>query len=403
MDNYASGVSTIVIANTDGFAVNDYILLGNIGSENTEIVQVASVTASTGTLTFVVAARWAHSESTRVTKIGYNQVRFYWTALKTVPNPTLVTVNSIDQNNNTTTTQAEANAANPNTAVYTKVTDPSFTKNMDVTPPIIFDSGTPLGSLVDIAADNYFTTYADSAHTTGYGWFAFYNATSLTYSASSNAIPYAGFNTNTVREAFADFDSCLNQKEIRLISLQDKYSWLNEGVARAVNQLNLSNWEYLSSGPMSLALISGMAEYLLPDDFSNLLYVNESEADGGRKIASYEQTFESTGNSSAMRYQVRGRYISFYPTPTAAGSVVLAYLKTSSRLKNMSDILDLPDNAYYIVKDFMLFRAANKLGNTTQGTNEMALFKDGVQDMKTISQKRDNGLDSWTPDPTTMV
>lgn len=402
LDNYASGISTIIVANTDGFAVNDYILLGNIGSENTEIVQVATVTEATSTITLIAASRFAHSESTRVTKIGYNQVRFYWTALKTVPNPAVspITVNTTVQNKSITTTETSTTTSPP-TAVYTKTTDPTFTKNVDITPPIIFDSSTPLGSLLDVDADSFFTTYADSAHSTGYGWFAFYNSTSLTYSAVSNAIPYGGFATNTVREMFAGFDSCLNQKELRLISSEDRYSWLNEGVARTVNELNLGNWEYHSSGPINLAIQEGVSEYLLPEDFSALLYINETT--DGRKILSYDQTFEQDPNMSTRRYSIRGRYITFLPSPEQAGSVTLAYLKMSSRLKELADVIDLPDHGYYMVKDFMLFRAYRKLSNLTESNNSLALFNKEVENMKIYSIKRDNGLDSWTPAPETLV
>lgn len=395
VENCSSGVSSIVIANTDGFNVNDYVLIGNFGSENAEIVQISTVATATGTLALVVATRFAHSESTRVTVIQYNKVRFFWTARPTVPNPSAspITENEIIQNSFITETKQTV-TTHPNTAVYTKTTDPTETLNVDTTPPILFDYGTPLAYL-DISAGDYYTTYIDDTRSTGYGWFAFYNAVSITYSALSNPIPYAGFPYNTVKELFSGLDSCLNAKELRLISLDDKYTWANEGFSRMVNELNLGNWEYNSSGPITLTIQAGVTEYLLPDDFSNLLYINEANGD---KINHYAQTFEPPFAASVREYEVRGRYLVFRPSPVEGSTVTLAYLKNSIVLKDLSDVINLPDRGFYCLKDFMLFRAHRKLGNLTESTNSLAIFEKGIEKMKIFSIKRDDSLDSWSVD-----
>lgn len=397
LDNTSSGVSSITVANTDSFAHNDFVIIGNIGSENTELVQVDTVTEATGVLTLVSNTRFSHSESSRVSVVGYNQIRFYWTSLLTVPNPSAspITVNSVVQNNNITTTGVQVTTS-PNTAIYTKTTDPTKVENVDVTPPIIFNSDTPLALPSDIQVDSFYSTYSDSAHSTGYGWFAFYNSTTLSYSAISNAIPYSGFNSNTVKEVFSDFDSCLNQKELKLISMEDRYSWLNEAYNIMTNELNTGNWEYNSSGPLNLTIKSGVAEYLLPDDFSNMLYINETSS--GDKINHYSSTFQIPRSTSFREYEIRGRYLVFRPVPTTDSTVTLEYLKISSRLTDLQSVINLPDNASYSLKDFMLFRAYRKLGNLTESTNSLTLFNKNIERMKIYSIKRDNGLDSWSID-----
>lgn len=399
VDNNASGTGSIIVSNSSNFNPNDFLIIGNIGSESTEIAQVDTITSATNTLVLVSNTKFAHSESTRVTAVLYNQVQFYWTAAPTVPNPVPITSSTIVQNKFITSTEADT-ITQPTTAIYTKITDPSFVQNIDITPPITIDFSTPL-TLSNLQVDNFFTTYNDSIHATGYGWFAFFNSTTLLFSAVSNPIPYGGFDLNTVKEVFSGFDSCLNQKELKLISNEDRYSWLNEGFSRMVNELNLGNWEYNSSGPLLLNIKSGITEYLLPPDFSNLLYINEFNTDpvlgnSGDKILEYEQTFEQTRTSSARRYQIRGRYVVFFPTPQSDGQVVFAYLKNAGRLKQLSDVVDLPDNAYQHIKDFMLFRAYRKLGNLTESNNSLAIFNKAVENMKIYSIKRDNGLDSWT-------
>lgn len=393
VENYSSGVSSIVIANTDGFAANNFVCIGNIGNENTEIVQINTVTEATGTLSLVSNTRFAHSESSRITVVPYDQVRFFRTERPTVPNPAAspITENEIVQNSSITETK-QTITTHPNTATYTKSSDPTKVVTVDETPPILFNTDRPL-ALVDISAGDFYTTFSDNTYATGYGWFAFYNSISGIYSAVSNAIPYSGFPYNTVRELFAGFDSCLNSKELRLISMDDKYAWANEGYSQLVNELNLGNWEYNSSGPITLTINAGVTEYLLPDDFSDLLYVNESNGD---KINHYSQTFQPPVSTSVREYEIRGRYIVFRPSPTAAGTVTLAYLKNSTVLKSLSDVIDLPNRAYYSLKDFMLFRAQRKLGNLTESNNSIAVFNKSIENMKLYAGRRDDGLDSWS-------
>lgn len=387
--------ATLTVANTTGFNANDYISIGNIGSSNTEIVQISSITDD-NTIVVVSNTRFSHSESSRVTVVPFNKVRFFWTQAPSVPNPSSspVTETNSSQIASITTTLTKVTTS-PSTATYTKGTDPTEVEAVDITPPITIDYITPL-ALLDVDADNFYTIYSDPSHQSGYGWFAFYNSTSAVYSAISNAIPYAGFPSNTVREIFSSFDSCLNAKELKLISIADKYSWLNEGVAYAVNELNLGNWEYCSSGPRTLTITAGVSEYLLPADFSDMLYINDSD---GYKINHYNQTFEYvTGSTTITEYEIRGRYIVFRPTPVASTTVTLAYLKNSKVLTEFSDVVDLPNNMHYNIKDYMLFRAYKKLLDTQSATFSLKLFTDSLNRMKTYSIKRDNGLDSWSLD-----
>ena len=393
LDNSSSGASSIVVANTDGFSANCFIVIGSIGSEGTELIQVNTVTASTGTLSLVGTTRFAHSESTRVTVVPYDKVRFYYTTTPTVPNPSASPVTTVTtiQNSSITDTNTEV-ITSPTTATYTNSIDPTDTRTVDITPPIVFNGTTPLTGAIAIQVDSNYSTYSDTAHTTGYGWFAFYNSVTLVYSATSNPIPYAGFDPNTVAEIFNSFNSCLNQKELRLISTEDRFSWLNEAYARMINELNLGNWEYNATLPLTLTIKAGVTTYLLPEDFGNLLYINESNGD---KIDSYDATFQPARTVSTRRYRIIGKYIMFDPAPDADGTVTLSYLKNSNLLRNLSDVVNLPDKAHYGIKDFMLFRAHRKMGNLTESNNAMALFQKDVDNMKLFSIKRDNSLDNW--------
>jgi hypothetical protein len=126
LDNYLSGVSSIQVDNSVGFEANMYVLLGNFGSETAEIIKINTVTTATNTLSFTTTAKFAHAESTKVTVIPYNQVRFYHTATAT------------------------------------------------------FSASSHVTDYIDIQADSFFTIGEDTTNTTGFGWFVFYNSTTTT-------------------------------------------------------------------------------------------------------------------------------------------------------------------------------------------------------------------------------
>ena len=78
----------------------------------------------------------------------------------------------------------------------------------------------------DIQADDFYTKAYDTTNTTGFGWFIFYNSTTAKATQNSNAIPYAGFENNSVKKILDSFFSQLNNKELKLISNDDAFIWL---------------------------------------------------------------------------------------------------------------------------------------------------------------------------------
>lgn len=351
IDNTTSGVNTLAVANTDGFTVGDLILIGLFGNENAEIFRISAINTTTGVFTLVTrtatstTTQYAHAESTKVTKIQFDQVRFYWTAL--------------------TGTIADE--------------DPTFATT------------TPLTGWTDIRPSDWFTTYDDAAHSTGFGWFLFQNSVSSEASQNSNSIPYAGFANNTVKTIFDDFSSLLNSKELTLVSNDDMFSWLNEGIALMRNKLNLSNPEYTVSTLKTLTIIAGTSEYLLDSDFGDLVQIIDGESTP-INAATIKQAMAYTGNQPY--YYLRGRYIGIVPTPTVATTYNYRYRSRGTRLTSYDDLVDLPDHGFYVVKDWMMYRASLKFQNPNSATYRKA-FTDGLNEMIISSVKRDAGLDSW--------
>ena len=350
--NYAAAVSSLVIVNSNGFAANDYVLLGEFGSETSEIVQATTVTASTHTLTLGTATKFAHPETTKATILPYNQVRFYWTATATYATTTAVT------------------------------------------------------SYIDVQADDFFTKASDTTHTTGFGWFVFYNSTTTTATVNSNAIPYADFGANSVKKIFDSFFSLLNNNELRLVSNDDAFRWLNEGYAIAQNELNLINTAYTVPAPYAINVSSGTQEYALPDDFGGLVSVT-ADADGTKiESISLKDVPEHDSGTGVVgvttQYYLRGSYIGFSPSPTSSATYNLFYTAKTGTLTSYYDNITLPDNNFYPLVDFMMYRASQKLQKSNPKVH-MEAFRDGINLMKITSIKQNADNDSWGIDPTANV
>lgn len=357
VDNHDAGVNTLTLVNVDGFTVNDMVLVGLFGNGTAEIFQIGAIDTSAQSITLIdrsdasTVTSFAHEESTRVSVIPYDQVRFYWTAL-------LGTI-------------------------------------ADETPT--FDSNTPLTGWTDIVPSDWFTSYNDEAHSTGFGWFVFRNSATTNESQNSNAVPYAGFAENSVQRIFEDFMSLLNNKELKLVTNGDMFSWLNEGVSIIRNKLNLSNPEYTVSTEQSLAIVSGTSEYQLASDFGDLVQITDGESNPlAIPMITIAAAMAYTGDT--VKYYIRGRYIGFVPAPTASATYKYRYRAKSTRVTDLDDLIDIPDNGFYILKDWMMWRASLKFQNPNAATYYKT-FTDGLNTMIASSVKRDANQDSFGISP----
>ena len=139
-----SGTGTITVKSVIGFAVNQILLIGEIGDENSEIIKTHASTAPSGTtITLASNLTKTHDVYTKVRIIPYDQVEFY---------------------------HAE-------TATGSKT----------------------LLDTIAIQCDSLETRYDDTEYSSGYYFTRFKNTISpLTYSGYSDPIPYAGYGENTV-------------------------------------------------------------------------------------------------------------------------------------------------------------------------------------------------------------
>ena len=461
-DNYAKNVASLVVDNTDGALPNGFAIIGNIGSKNTELRQIRSVSSPTGTIDFLFTTdtavagtttstivfttvrqyldgmpvyvydptlvlrgssfisasvnsnsftldtaitgttpgdivvvgdltSFSHPESTKISYINYNVVKFFHTDLPTVPVTTPISTLTDTVSEQSTSSELRTITA-PVSSVYTTVSgDPSKIITIDVNPPLDFSGALAITGYIPLDVSNLFTTYQDDVRPTGYGWFYFFNTTTLLASQPSNPIPYAGFDYNSVDSIFKAAMSSLNNKELKLITVEDQYQWINEAYTLAINELNLINLEYAASEDLKLTIKAGTAEYLLPLNFGSLLYVLDY-----RDIAmeNYDATFERPG-VGPCKYYLRGNLIGFDPLPNVDTTVTIGYSTTSPKVSKLDNIIDLPYKMGFILKDYILHKAYEKLGNTQQSDRSLKLFNMNVDKMKIYSIQRSGGLDSW--------
>jgi len=346
--NYASAISSIVVTNAVGFTDNDYLLLGEFGQENSEVVQInGSPNTTTQTIALEANTKFAHPQDTKVTIIRYNKVNFYQTAAAT------------------------------------------------------FDSGENDLGAIDLQADSVYTIYQDTVNSSGFGWFVFYNAETTGTSSNSNAIPYADFSEYSVKKIFDSFFSHLNNKEMKLINHDDAFRWLNEAYSIAQNELNLVNPEYKVTGEYTITTVAGTQEYTLPTDFSQMVSVTNEYGDEIKHIKLKKvpgQDYYGNYGTRNVSYFLRASTIGFAPIPDTIDDYNLYYQTKATALTTYYDNIDLPDNNFYPLVDHMLYRAYQKLGKQNPEANEQAFFT-GINRMKVISQKQNSNLDRFEVDP----
>lgn len=354
--NYSSGVSTINVTATAPYVVDDFILLGEMGQESAEIFRIGSISTS-GDIVLQTAAGagattlYGHPESSKVYQIAYNQVNFYHTVL-------LGTI-------------------------------------ADEAPT--FASTTSLSGWLSLTPNSWFTTYDDTLYSTGFGWFVYRNSITVEASTNSNAIPYLGFSYQTVSAVFADFDSLLNVSELKLVSIAEKFSWLNESLTILKNKLNLTNIGYFVSTPQTISIVSGTAEYQLTDSFSDIVSVTDGEntsTTNGYDIPYMSIAKVPAYTGSEIHYYLRNRYIGFTPTPAAAATYYYRYRSKAVRLTGLHDYLDLPDNAFYSLKDWMMYRACLKLTKPSASVY-LQNFTNSINLYMQSAVKQDANLDVW--------
>ena len=155
---YASGVGSITVYSISQFAVDKILLIGEYGSEGSEIIKTHAATAPTGfTVTLASNTTKPHDKDTPVYLISFDQIEFSHA-------DTLTGAKSV------------------------------------------------LGSVTNIDPENDEMVYEDTTNTSGYYFTRYKNSISGVFSDYSDGIPYAGLPDNTVGYAI---DVAMNELDAK--------------------------------------------------------------------------------------------------------------------------------------------------------------------------------------------
>lgn len=167
---------TVKAVDTNAWADNDWIIVGEIGSKNAEILQVNGAVSDGTSLTIDNAgsggARFAHAIDEPVYRIDYNQIEFSRATTKTGSKSVLTTV--------------------------------------------------------ELQVDDLETRYEDTTNTTGYGFVRFKNSTTGAFSAYSDAIPYTGYTPKSLGRMMRMVRRHLDEPDVQFITDEDITEEINE-------------------------------------------------------------------------------------------------------------------------------------------------------------------------------
>lgn len=305
-----AGASTYTVKSIVSFGVGDYILVGEFGQEDSEIVRLHASSAPTGTtITLSAACTFAHDRSTQIYRIDRNQVEF------------------------------------------SRATTLAGSKSVL--------------STVDINAQSEFTVYQDVTNTTGFGFYRYSNSGDVTFTGYSESYPYAGYSDSSLK---AIFDSAL--LSIGLVD-EDGVPQFTRGVTRQAAlqaardcQSELAGkrkrWSYLTNFNYSIGEIeTGEDTYALPTDV---------EQDGGSSILSVRIASERE-----MR-RIDKIWLDSRRENVVKTTLGAAITSTSDITVTLTDSSDLEDtgsfdvpNDDFSVFDTILFTANNRSTNVVSG------------------------------------
>lgn len=173
-----SGSSTITVENINKFAINKILLIGELGSEQSEIIKTHGSTAPSGsTVTLASNTVFAHKAGTTIYVIQYDQVEL-----------------------------SQSSTISGSKTLLT----------------------TTVGSgLVALEADQQTMTYDETEFSSGYYFARYKNSISGTFSGYCDAVPYGGFTENTAGSAI---DFALRNSKVREFTDDITQNWCYEQI-----------------------------------------------------------------------------------------------------------------------------------------------------------------------------
>lgn len=331
----AAGATSSSVLNNAGFGANDYVLIGLWGLENSEIVQVSSISGN-ATLNHG-ATKFAHAKDDPVTRIPYNQVQFY-----------------------------ESQNYNPDTGLgdWTLLATVGITPDQ---PTTAYDH--PTGSDLYYYRVRYRNSYTSAC------------------SVYSDPVPGSGFGFATLRKMTERVLALFNDPEEKFIRKDEVRDWINEAKEDCENKISQADEEF-AAHYATLDLVAGQQEYALPKGLKKPLRV-EIAYDGTNFYRARPERLgdgepQTTHARSDPRYYHRGDRIGFRPVPDGdvPAGVRLWFARNSDPLARDTDAPPSPLSDY--TRLFVLYalsKAHEKQRKANFANNYLTAYLKGQQDM----------------------
>lgn len=264
----AATTITIRAVDSNAWADNDYIIIGEIGAKNAEVLQINGSVSDGTSLTIdnngSGGSRYTHAVDEPVYRVMYNRVEF----------------------------------ARATTEAGTKT---SLATN-------------------EIQPDDLYTRYIDTTNTTGFGFVRFNNQTSAANSSYSDGIPYTGYTARSLGRMIKAVRRELGEPDIRYITDEDITEELNE------NQRDVAHsrlWPFYED-TFSLSRVAYQEFYDIDSDIvTSKAHTITVESEPLAKVdkARYEILHWDTATVGEPTHAVIwNNQIGLYPTPNEAAT-----------------------------------------------------------------------------------
>lgn len=311
--------ASLTVESITGLGVGDYLLLGEFGQEKAEIVRIHTSTAPSGsTVTLTGNTTFTHERGTPIYRVDRNQVEFSIATTVTGSKTTLATQS--------------------------------------------------------IQADSLYSVYVDTTNTTGFGFYRFVNSGDTSYTNYSESIPYAGYNSQTLKIIF---DSALVSLGLVDSAGQPRFTQAasREAAFQAVVDCQeelaglRKRWSYLTDFNLSVSELStGQDVYALP---STIAFENGNPAILAARIGSREDLkYIDKTWLNKRRLNV---------AKTTLGAAISATTATTITLTDSSDFDD--SGSIQVVEDdgesidIIAYTANNRSTNVLSGVTGIAATK----------------------------
>lgn len=264
----AAGSNQISVANITGFAVNQILLIGDPGNENSEIIKTSASSAPASGIIYLASNTvYAHTASTPVTVLYFDQIQYY--------NATTVT-----------------------------------------------GSKSQLGSDTNIRADQLTTDYNDTAGSTGYYFARFKNSITSATSPYSSACPVDAYTMLSARSIIDAALGMINKETSPVFT--DEYAFQMIDACQMEVLREFKRWSFMQAFNIIIGTTeTGTFKILAPDDLDdNLTYKSIWNFRIGRE---YDMTWVDKAEFDAL---LQGVGYSTVAVAALAGATTLQLVST---------------------------------------------------------------------------